>query len=76
MDIEKDLEKLIDKYKIEKKLDNIENLLIKKEYSDSSTGLWLFALLAMMYNGFGSTVPHMPTSITNVYQEPEKKEVK
>ena len=73
MNIQTELEKLLDNYKIEKKLDEIQNILINKDFGYSSSGLWIFALLAMMYNGFGTSVPQTPTSITNIYQE-EKKE--
>ena len=76
MDIDKEIRDLLRDDRIEKKLDDIKSLLVKKDLeqftSSSSTGFWLFALLTMMWNG-GSSIPN----ITNIYtdkQEEEKKQ--
>lgn len=74
MNIEEELKNLLQNYKIEKKLDNIEDLLTKKDVGGSSCGFWLFAMMAMLTGFGGSTAPSMPTSITNIYQEKETKE--
>lgn len=79
MDIEKEIRDLLRDDRIEKKLDDIKSLLIKKDLeqfsSSSSTGFWLFALLTMMSGGFGTSTPTMPTSITNIYTD-KQDEVK
>lgn len=66
MDIEKELKDILKNYQIEKKLDDIKDLLLQKELGQyDSTGFWLFALLlVMMWGGFGMSTP---TTITNIY---------
>ena len=79
MDIEHEIKEILKADRIEKKLDKIKNLILKKDLeqfsSSSSTGLWLFALLTMMYGGFSTSTPTMPTSITNIYTD-KQEEVK
>ena len=77
MDIEKEIKELLYANKVDKKLDDIKSLLVKKDleqYSSSgSFGFWIFALLALMgYGGFGGTMPN----ITNIYTDSNNTEDK
>lgn len=76
MDIEKELKELSQNYTIEKKLDEIKSLLVKKDLeqcsSSSSFGLWAFALLALFGAGGFNNTP-MP-SITNIYTDTKRED--
>lgn len=70
MNIEKELENLLKNYKIQKKLDNIENLLIKN-HLDNNSNFWIFPFLLMLftYGGFG--IPEIPDNCYKTEKEEE-----
>lgn len=67
MDIEKELQSLLDRYKIEK---DIQNAYLKNKGLFDGDFIWVALLMLMGMGGFGG----MPTSINNIY--PEKSEGK
>jgi hypothetical protein len=65
MDIEKELEKILDRCKLE---NDIKGVFYKDKGLFDSSNIWLFLMIFMSLGGFGySKNSSMPTSITNIY---------
>ena len=71
MNIEHELERLLDRYKLE---NDIKSVFYNNRGLFDNSNMWLLLAMFIGLNGFGSSFP--PASITNFYPEQPKTEVK